>query len=205
MKSPWTRLAQQGDGTYAVEDFERAAYKLMTDQVLYGHERGSRHLYHLVEAHLGEFTAVFEPFGVRLQRNPHHRYIIAQPLHGDGQKLRLDETLLLLVLRHRYDNAMREGQVEEHGDVAVELPELQEAYQALVQRPMPETTALRQLAQVLKRWSLVQVDEEEADAHQPFRIIIRPAICEVLGEQWLQRLRQHQADDGSDADETESA
>ncbi len=200
MKSPWSRLAQDSH-LHEEEDFERAAYRLMSEQVLYGHERGSRHLYQLVEDHLDSFAAVFAPFGVQLQRNPHHRYIIARPLHGEGQPLTLDETLLLLILRHQYDTALRQGQVEDYGEVSLHLPELQEAYQTLLARPMPEIGPLRQLLRQLRRWQVLRLAEDESHDGQPFHIVIRPAICELLGEQWLQRLALHQGDEpGEDED-----
>jgi hypothetical protein len=79
--------------------------------------------------------------------------------------------------------------------VLVELPELQEAYQALIGRPMPEVGTLRLLVRALKRWSVCRLLEREGDDPQPFRILVRPAIVEIVGAQWLQRLDQHNRDD----------
>jgi hypothetical protein len=43
--------------------------------------------------------------------------------------------------------------------------------------------------------------ESEADDPQPFHLRARPAIVEVVGEQWLQRLDQHNRDEpGDEAD-----
>lgn len=191
MKRSWTTLSQLSGGIYAVADFEHAAYRLITEQVLYSSDRLSKTAYHLIETYLADFAAALEPFGVRLERNVHYRYVVALPTHGEGTHVSLDETLLILVLRQRYDEAMRQGQVEDQGEVLVELPELQEAYQALVERPMPEVGLLRGLLKSLKRWSVSRLIECEPDDPQPFRILVRPAIVEIVGAQWLQRLDQH--------------
>ncbi|MCX7515065.1 DUF4194 domain-containing protein [Frateuria sp. STR12] len=202
MKRSWNMLSQQSNGVYAVADFERAAYRLVTEQVLYAGDRGTRVAYHLVEDHFDDYVAALAPLGIRLERNAHYRYVVALPAHGDGAPVTLEETLLLLVLRQRYDEAMRQGQVEDQGEVIVELPELQEAYQALIGRAMPEVGALRSLARTLKRWGVCRRVDSEADDPQPFHLRVRPAIVEVVGEQWLQRLDQHNRDGDEDAAES---
>ena len=57
MKRTWNTLSQQSNGLYAVADFERAAYRLVTEQVLYASDTRSRSAYHLVEAYLEDFAA----------------------------------------------------------------------------------------------------------------------------------------------------
>ncbi len=199
MRRSWNVLSQQSGGAYAVEDFERAAYRLVTEQVLYAADRHSRVAYHLVEVYLADFAAALEPLGVRLERNPHHRYICALPNHGDGAPITVDETLLVLVLRQRYDAAMRQGEVEEGGEVLLELPDLQEAYPALVQRPMPDLAVLRGLLRTARRWALCRIDDALPGDTQPFRIAIRPAIVEIVGAHWLQRLDQYRRGDDDDS------
>ena len=199
MKRSWNTLSQLSNGVYAVQDFERAAYRLVVEQVLYASDRGTRLAYHLVEDHFDDFIAALAPLGIRLERNAHYRYVVALPAHAEGVPVTLAETLLLLVLRQRYDEAMRQGMVEDEGVVTVELPELQEAYQALAGRPMPDVGTLRELARTLKRWGTCRLVESDPDDPQPFHLQVRPAIVEIVGEQWLQRLDQHNRDDDADA------
>jgi hypothetical protein len=205
MKRSWATLSQLSGGLYTQQDFERAAYRLVTEQVLYSADRRSRNAYHLVESYLADFSAALEPLGVRLERNAHYRYVVAMPSHSEGAPMSLDETLLILVLRQRYDDAMRQGQVEDQGDVLVELPELQEAHQALTGRAMPEVGPLRALLKTLKRWSICRTEDGELDDPQPFRILVRPAIVEIVGAQWLQRLDQHNRNDDLAGIPTEEA
>lgn len=199
MKRSWNTLSQQS-GTYAVADFERAAYRLVTEQVLYSTDKNTRVAYRLVEEFFEDFMQALAPLGIRLERNPHYRYVVALPAHGEGTPVTLAETLLLLVLRQRYDAAMREGMIEDLGEIVVELPELQEAYPALTGRPMPDAGTLRALAQTLRRWGVCRLVESEGDDPQPFHLRVRPAIVEIVGETWLQRLDQHNRDDADAAD-----
>lgn len=200
MKRSWNTLSQLSNGVYAVQDFERAAYRLVTEQVLYASDQRTRVAYALVEEFLGDFAAALEPLGVRLERNAHYRYVVALPTQADGVLVTLAETLLVLVLRQRYDEAMKQGLIEDHGEVVVELPELQEAYQALAARAMPDVGELRELVRSLKRWGVCRLVDSEPDDPQPFHLRVRPAIVEIVGEQWLQRLDQHNR--GDDADGT---
>lgn len=205
MKRSWNSLSQESNGMYSVEDFERAAYRLVTEQVLYASDRNARTHYHLIEDHFEDYVATLAPLGIRLERNAHYRYIVALPAHGEGTPVRLEETLLLLILRQRYDQAMRQGQIEEQGEVVVELPDLQEAYQALVARGMPDVGGLRELAHTLKRWGVCRLVESEANDPQPFHLRVRPAIADIVGEQWLHRLDQYTPEDDDDAQAVEAA
>lgn len=204
MKRSWNVLSQLSNGTYAAADFERAAYRLVTEQVLYASDRGARTAYHLVEDHFDDYVAALAPLGVRLERNAHYRYVVALPAHAEGVPVTLEETLLLLVLRQRYDEAARQGNIEELGEVVVELPELQEAYQALISRPMPEVGTLRALARTARRWGVARLVESEPDDAQPFHLRVRPAIVDIVGETWLQRLDQHNRDDEAGDTEAEA-
>lgn len=204
MKRNWNTLSQLSDGTYAVQDFERAAYRLVVEQVLYAADRNTRLAYHLIEDHFDDFVAALAPLGIRIERNAHFRYVVALPAHGEGVPVTLAETLLLLVLRQRYDEAMRQGMVEDEGIVTVELPELQEAYQALAGRPMPDVGLLRELARTLKRWGVCRLIDSEHDDPQPFHLQVRPAIVEIVCEQWLQRLDQHTLDDGPEPENADA-
>ena len=205
MKRSWAHLSQLSGDLYIPQDFERAAYRLVTEQVLYSSDRMSRNHYHLVETYFNDFAAALEPLGIRLERNAHYRYVVALPTHGEGTAVSLEQTLLILVLRHRYDAAMRQGQIEDQGEVIVELPELQEAYQAMTGRPMAELGPLRETLRMLRRWAVCKTIDCEPDDPQPFRIVVRPAIVEIVGAQWLQRLDQHNRDDEDGGNEEGSS
>jgi hypothetical protein len=73
MKRSWNTLSQMSNGVYTVADFERAAWRLVTEQVLYASDRGSRVAYHLVEDHFDDYVATLAPLAFRVERNAHYR------------------------------------------------------------------------------------------------------------------------------------
>jgi hypothetical protein len=200
MKRSWNTLSELSNGVYQPADFEHVAYRLITEQVIYSTDRQSRVAYTLIETWFADFADALKPFGVQLERNAYHRYVVATPTHGSGAIVSLAETLLALVLRRQYDLSMRRGDVLDHGEVLVDLAELQESYQGLTGRTLPEATALRGHLANLKRWGIARIDEAEPGDTQPFMVIARPAIVEILGERWLQRLDQHAVQDDVDAE-----
>jgi hypothetical protein len=77
--------------------------------------------------------------------------------------------------------------------VFVDLIELAEKYrQSTNGRELPRGGQMRQLMRTVQRWGIARrqddVTDEDADVEQPFVIVIRPAIADVLGETPLQRL-----------------
>ena len=63
--------------------------------------------------------------------------------------------------------------------------------------------SLREQARTLRRWGVGRLVESEGDDPQPFHLQVRPAIVDIVGEQWLQRLDQHNRDDDTDVMEEE--
>ena len=65
---------------------------------------------------------------------------------------------------------------------------------------MPDVGLLRTLVRTLRRWSVCRLVDGEPDDPQPFRILVRPAIVDIVGAQWLQRLDQHNDQAAGDED-----
>ena len=62
-------------------------------------------------------------------------------------------------------------------------------------------SALKKAGGTLKRWGCCRLVESDADDLQPFHLMVRPAIVDIVSEQWLQRLDQHNLDEDEDEDE----
>jgi Domain of unknown function (DUF4194) len=201
MASIWERLAE-GSRMYTVDDYERAAYRLVTAQVLSVNDQSTRKDYHLVAEHLREFKQVLEPLGIGLRHNSEYRYVVAQPRHVLNQaKASKTVTLLVLVLADIYHRIRFNGQQGDFGEAYVELPELQEAYQGMTGYDFPNRTGeLRGLIAEVERWGIARMHNNDADPSQPFSVMIHPAISDIITKEWLGQL------DGlrrqSDADET---
>lgn len=193
MSTFWRNAAERTDRQSTPEDFAAAAYRLACEQVLYHADRNSRIHYSLVERFERDFVQALDPLGMSLCVNRQLQYAVALPLHIKSGTANQAQTLLALVLLHVYDENARQGRLNDRGEVAVDLIELEQRYRLLLHREMPAKGELDAIVKQLYRWGLVRrADEEEVapneGVEQPYALLIRPAIGDVLGETALQRL-----------------
>lgn len=183
----WERLAEQSQ-THEVADYQRAGYLLMTKQVLYASDRTSRGHYDLIVKHLAAYRELLGQLGMGVAHNAHMSYLVATPNQYVAEKMRLEETRLALVLRRLYDDKIHATEVI-GGEAFVDLIDLEQAYKNLIGREMPDKATFRDLLVAMKRFGMVNFIE--ADDDQPFQVVIRPAIVDVLGETALLQLATH--------------
>lgn len=191
--SHWDNAVTGTQSQATQEDFEAAAYRLVAEQVIYASDRGNKLPYRLIEDYEREFRSVLEPMGIGLLVNRRLRYACALPRHTKIADAGLEPTLLALVLRKIYDELARLGQITDVGEVFVDLIELAEKFrQSTNGRDLPKGGQLRELVRIVQRWGIARrqddVGDDDTDVEQPFVIVIRPAIADVLGETPLQRL-----------------
>lgn len=201
--SLWDNAVEASRGLGTQEDFEAAAYRLLAEQVIYASDRGNKLAYALIEDFEKEFRRALEPLGVGLLVNPRFRYACALPRHTKVSGATVDQTLLALVLRKIYDEVARLGQQSDQGEVFVDLVDLEVKFrQATNGRDLPRGGELRSLVRTLQRWGLARQQDEMDGAlaladgalEQPFAIVIRPAIVEVLGEAAIHKLALFSSD-----------
>lgn len=190
--SHWNNAVASTRGQATQEDFETTAYRLVAEQVIYATDRGNKIPYWLIEDYERDFRHALEPLGIGLFVNRRLRYACALPRHTKMADAGLEPTLLALVLRKLYDEVARLG-LADNGEVFVDLIELAEKYrQSTHGRELPKGGALRELVRTVQRWGIARrqddVTADEVDVDQPFVVVIRPAIADVLGETPLQRL-----------------
>lgn len=208
----WDLIAERSNGQYAAEDFERTAYRLTAEQVLYHADRGSRAAYWLVERYERLFRDVLDPVGIELTVNRQLRYVVATPRHGASTPASTLHTLVALVLRGVYDEFARAGGLTDDGEVVVDSVELGEKFRLMTGREMPSKAELDAALRVMKRWGIARRGSDELDDGAGYSVVIRPGIIEVLGETALARLARwaHSADasagsDGPEKDASEMA
>jgi hypothetical protein len=192
--SYWELIASRTDGLYTAGDFESAAYRLVTEQVIYHSDKHSRVTYGLIERFLRNFETALEPLGIDVQVNSLLRYVYAKPRHGKAGSASVNQTLLALVLRSLYDEAIRSGQVNDNGEALCDLIELDEKFRLATGRELPLKTEFYSIIKQFRRWGIVKIADEQSaeeldsDADLNLYIMIRPAIFEILGDTALQRL-----------------
>jgi hypothetical protein len=208
MSQYWESLSARSDGQHTSDELEAAAYRLVAEQVLYYADRHSRTAYWMVERYEREFRQALAPLGVDIQVNRQLRYAYALPKHAKAGTASIAQTVFALVLRALYDESARTGQMNDEGEVICDLVELDEKYRLLSGKELPAKGRLDALMETMKRWGIARKSDEhqsaDADgsaADQPYAVVIRPAIADVLGEAALARLAQfHAAGPAADAE-----
>jgi hypothetical protein len=187
----WERLAEQSNNIYLPADFEKAAYQMVVEQVLYETDRLSKVSYALILKHQTHYRELFARLGLSLTHNAFHAYLTVIPAHYVAEKMRLAETRMALVLRRLYDDKMRGADVTD-GEAYITLEELERAFRELLKRDLPERGDVRELALAMKRYGIARI--EETEDVQRFQIVVRPGITDVLGESALHQLAAHAPD-----------
>lgn len=194
MSRYWESLASRTDGQNTAEEFESAAYRLVTEQVLYHADKRSCVAYWLIERYALDFERALDPLGIDVKVNSLLRYVVAKPRNAKSGSASVTQTLLALVLRSIYDESARIGQQNDNGEVLCDLIELEEKYRLATGRELPGKVEFDGLLRQLKRWGIVKPADEQNledvddDADSRLYVLIRPAIADVLGENALQRL-----------------
>jgi hypothetical protein len=184
----WDRLAEKSK-IYEASDFERAAYHLVTTQVLSVSDVATRKDYHIIAENMPSYETAMSLLGVNIKHVQQFRYIVATPRHVFNQgKATKAMTLLALVLRSVYHNIRLNGQEGDFGEGYIELPDLQDIYKGLTKMEFPKTPELRAQVGELERWGIAKQIESAGSDNQPFRIMIHPAISEIITEEWLGQL-----------------
>lgn len=190
----WESAAESTRNTVTEDEFEAAANRLVTEQILYAADRGSKLAYGLIRDFEREFKRALDPLGYLVRVNSQLRYACAIPKHARTSPVTVEQTLLALVLRQIFDEETRSGHHDENGEVACDLVTLEVKYkQTTGGRELATGGKLVALMQWMRRWGIARVSDDETtqfghDADQPYVVIIRPGIADVLGEAALARI-----------------
>ena len=210
MSQYWESLASRTDGQHTSEELEMAAYRLAVEQVLYYADRHSRTAYWMVERYERDFRQALAPLGIDVQVNRQLRYAYALPKHAKAGSASIAQTVFALVLRAIYDESASSGQLTDDGEVVCDLVELAEKYRLMSGKELPAKGKLDTLMETMKRWGIARksedhgLDDGDDLAGQPYAVIIRPAIADVLGEAALARLVQFRTVAAADVGEPEA-
>jgi hypothetical protein len=99
--------------------------------------------------------------------------------------------LIALVLRRLYDEFARQGNMNDDGEVFVDLVDFEEKFRLITNRQLPTRSDFEQTIRLLRRWGIARktTDEEYVgDSANSYALVIRPAIIDVLGETAIARL-----------------
>ncbi len=144
--------------------------------------------------------------GVRFQHEPHFHFVRIippgarvpgledesdEPYKGGFRKrLSQHEIALILVLRTEYDKALREGAIDDYGQVALPIEAVALAMKNLLRRALPDNLGDRkQLFQHLRQLRLINFPQETDFEQSESWIKIRPLILNLVTNEWLGKIK----------------
>lgn len=155
------------------------------------------------------------PLGLRLQHDSRFQFIRVYPPgsevpgmpdqeepHHGGFRARLSqqEVAAILVLRVEYDKSLREGQVDDHGCVALSLEALELGLRNLLKMSLPDKLAERKLLlKKLRQLRLIQFNGEDTDAAAEILLRVRPTIAQFVSESALAQLLEGGGDSSAES------
>ena len=162
-------------------DFRAAAAALLRRQFLLLERTGDRDAYRLVVNHFDYFSNLFDALGWTLHRDDTFGLVGLLPGEAEGYRhLRLVDSLMLLCLRLLYEEGMERFEARE-GCVFAQAEALLGRYETLLKRKRPLLSDFREILRRLRRYSLIEMQEETEDGLPVIRIL--PTIRLVTGDQ----------------------
>ncbi|MBI1204947.1 MAG: DUF4194 domain-containing protein [Rhodopseudomonas sp.] len=177
-----------GNGEQLEIGLRQAAQNLWRAQFLYSKDFGSKGSYELIIQHRAYFENLFAAFGYRIVGGrPDDKYLglLATDL-PPRQTMKLDESLLLLVLRLYYEEAFKKYEITDDGEIEADGETILQVYEDRTHRTRPPVTRVHDILTGFRQRGLVRV-EDQGDSRN-FKLYLRPALPMVVGEDTLQSL-----------------
>jgi hypothetical protein len=183
--------AAGGDGERLEIELRQAAQQLWRMQFLYENDWGSKGAYELIQQHKSYFENLFGAIGYRIvggRPADHFLGLLAIEL-PPRQSMKLDESLLLLVLRLYYEEAFKRYEISEDGEIEVESESILQIYEERTHRARPALSRVHEILTAFRQRGLVRFGEQ--DDSRNFTLYLRPALPIVVAEDALGSLEEY--------------
>ena len=169
---------------------------LMRNQFVHAEDRGAATL--LETMHRPELAklveAYFDVAGYRLVHRDTEGWagILPDPERISPPRMRIEETIALLVMRRIWEESLQLGEMSANGTVRTTLNEAYAVYQGIVagtRRAALTASDFRLVLQTLERRSVVRLGEMDAEA-QDMDLDIRALVTTVAGDDFVASLEQ---------------
>jgi hypothetical protein len=169
---------------------------LMRHQFVHAEDRGAALLLDTLHrpelARLAE--AYFDVAGYRLVHRDTEGWagILPDPERVSPPRMRVEETVALLVMRRLWEESLQHGEMSANGTVRTTLNEAYAAYQGIVvgtRRAGMSPGDFRDVLRTLERRAVVRLGELDADA-QDMDLDIRALVTTVAGDDFVASLEQ---------------
>jgi hypothetical protein len=186
--------------TYGAErasDLRKALHFLLRRQFLFAGDHRTGAIYNVVMD--GRFKSVIDGFfdscGYRVHRDAEAQWVGITAMGEDVPlpRMKLDETIVVLVLAAHWQDEVNVGAVEDRAIVVTTLNTLFDRYKDMVQRNGSSSVSLSKFREILAEASqrgLVDIGDYDAEV-QDVEVAIRPMIKLISGADALLRLERY--------------
>lgn len=183
-------------GAEKAGDLRKALHFLLRRQFVFAGDPRTATVYNVIMD--GRFRAVIDGFfdscGYRVHRDTEAQWAGITALGEDVPlpKMKLDETIVTLVLAAHWQDEVNVGAVEDRAVVVTTLNTLFDRYKEMVQSNGSSSISLTRFREILKeasQRSLVDVGDFDAEV-QDVEVAIRPMIKLISGADALQRIER---------------
>src|ERR1700760_927737 len=184
-------------GPDKASDLRKALHFLLRKQFVFAGDPRTGTVYNMVMD--GRFRTVVDGFfdacGYRMHRDAEAQWAGITALGEDVPlpKMKLDETIVMLVLAVHWQDEVNVGAVEERAVVLTTLNTLFDRYKEMVQRNDSSSISLPRFRLILDEAAqrgLVDVGDYDSEA-QDVEVAIRPMIKLISGADALQRIERY--------------
>lgn len=174
-------------------ELRQAAQNLWRAQFLYRTDFGSKTSFDLILKHRAYFENLFEALGYRVvggRMNDSYLGLLAIDL-PPRQSMKLDESVLLLVLRLYYEEAYKKYEMNDAAEIEVDGETIINIYEERTRRPRPHVTRVYEILNSFRQRGLLRIEERED--RRNFTLFLRPALPIVVAEDTLASLDEYVA------------
>lgn len=167
-------------------NFKIAASQLLARQFLLRERQSDRQSWALIANYYDYFENLFDALGWKLHRDDQFGLIGILPGEQENHtRLKLVETLFLLVLRLLYEEGMDRFEVQE-GSIFISSHTLSERYENLFKRTLPNKTAFREILGRFRQHGILEMGDENDDGMPELKVF--PTIRLITGTEVQQRI-----------------
>lgn len=181
------------DGERLETELRHTAQQLWRSQFLYQADWGSKGSYDLIQQYKSYFENLFAALGYRIvggRPSDHFTGLLAIDL-PPRQKMKLEESLLLLVLRLYYEEAFKRYEMNDAAEIEVEGEKILQIYEERTHRVRPSFSVLQDILTGFRQRGLIRVVDQ--GDNRSFTLFLRPALPIVVGEDMLASLEDYVA------------
>lgn len=184
-------------GAEKAADLRKAVHFLLRRQFLFAGDPRTGTIYNVIMD--SRFRSVIDEFfdscGYRVHRDTEAQWAGITAIGEDVPlpRMKLDETIVVLVLAAHWQDEVNVGAVEDRAIVVTTLNNLFDRYKDMVQPNGSSAISLSRFREILKeasQRSLVDVGDFDSEA-QDFEVAIRPMIKLISGSDALQRIERY--------------